>query len=515
MSLIAALRRSSVRNPAKVAVAFGEESWTYSEFDRLTDHIARNVMAAGVEKGDRVALHLLNGPELALSYIGCLKAGCTLVPINTRLKGWEIDYVLRQSGSVFYIGQPDLYAASREASCPALVVNWMRRYLTGDGCGRGAKAAGSLFTCDLVGTPARAASLPEIAPDQAAAIMYTSGTTAHPKGVVHSHETVAQTAGAMRQMRLDEDQVVLIMSSMAHGIGFAMLFMPALLNGATAVITRPFEFANSLDAMERWRCTYMLGLPVMFKLLLETQLAAPRNVRSGRFYFCGGDSVSAALQEAFQRSFAPICEVYGATEIDPYPGTGQCDVRVGSMGKPGDGIRFRLMDSRGCDAGPGEVGELCIQGPHLMTGYWQDAESTAAAFHGDWFRTGDLAHRDADGFYWFDGRKKEIIIRGGSNISPQEVEAVLYEHPAVAEVAVVGHPHPVWGETVAAHVVRLPGHQLDEAELIAFARERLADYKTPETVVFQSELPKGPTGKLQRRALRETQLAHVAQSSAV
>ncbi len=150
-----------------------------------------------------------------------------------------------------------------------------------------------------------------------------------------------------------------------------------------------------------------------------------------------------------------------------------------------------------------------------MRGYWQDADATSAAFHGDWFRTGDLARRDADGFYWFAGRKKEIIIRGGSNISPQEVEAVLYEHPAVAEVAVVGHPHPIWGETVVAHVVLLRGQRVEETELIAFARERLAEYKLPETVVFHSELPKGPTGKIQRRALREEQRALAAEVSAV
>lgn len=508
MPLITTFRHSSIRNPAKVAVAFSEESWTYSEFDRLTDHIARNVVAAGAEPGDRVALHLLNGPELAFSYIGCLKAGCTLVPINTRLKGREIDYILRQSGSVFYIGQPDLYATIA-GSCPA-VSALHARYLTGEG---GSKGTGSFH--DLLGAPARAASLPEIAPDQAAAILYTSGTTARPKGVVHSHETLVQTARAMRHMRLDEDQVVLIVSSMAHIAAFGMAFLPALLNGATTVITRPFEFPSSLDAFERWRCTYTIGLPVIFKSLLETQLRAPRKVDSGRFYFCGGDCVSPALQEDFQRSFAPICEVYAATEIAPASWNRPGDVRVGSMGKPGDGTTFRLMDFSGCDAGPGDAGELCIQGPHLMTGYWQDAEATAAAFHGNWFRTGDLARRDPDGFYWFAGRKKEIIIRGGSNISPQEVEAALSEHPAVAEVAVVGHPHPVWGETVAAHVVKRPGHQLEESELIAFARERLADYKTPETVIFHSELPKGPTGKLQRRVLREAQLARAAESSAV
>jgi long-chain acyl-CoA synthetase len=304
------------------------------------------------------------------------------------------------------------------------------------------------------------------------------------------------------------------MSSLAHMLAFGMLFLPALLNGATTVITRPFEIPSSLDAFARWRCTYTVGLPTMFKMLLETQLSAPRDVSSGRFYFCGGDCVSPALQEAFQRSFSPICEVYGASEIAPVSWNRPGDVRVGSIGKPCEAIGFRLADSGGLDVAPGQVGEIYVQGPHLMRSYWQDAEATSAAFHGDWFRTGDLARQDAEGFYWFAGRKKEIIVRGGSNISPQEVEAVLYEHPAVAEVAIVGHPHPIWGETVVAHVVLLRGQRVEETELIAFARERLAEYKLPEAVVFHSELPKGPTGKIQRRALREEQRALAAEVSA-
>jgi long-chain acyl-CoA synthetase len=317
----------------------------------------------------------------------------------------------------------------------------------------------------------------------------------------------------MRQMGLDEDQVVLVMSSMAHMIGFEMLFLSALINGATTVITRPFECLSALSAYAHWGCTYTLALPVMFKLLVETQLQAQRNVTSGRFFFCGGDCVSPALQEVFQRSFAPICEVYGATEIAPICWNRPGDVRVGSIGKPGDGVAIRLVDSSGCDVEPGEVGEIWLQGPHMMRGYWQDAEATAGALRNGWFRTGDLAHRDDDGFYWFAGRKKEIIVRGGSNISPQEVEAVLYEHPAVEEVAVVGHPDAVWGEGVVAHVVLQAGQRLGGSELIAFARSRLADYKVPDTVVFQSELPKGPTGKLQRRVLREEHRGDTTEAS--
>lgn len=507
MSLTEAIRNSALRNPAKVAIACHQESWTYSEFDCLTDCIGRNILGAGVEPGDRVALHLQNGPELAMGYIGCLKAGCILVPINTRLKGREIDYVLRHSGSAFYIGQPDLYAGIT-ATCPALL-ELNGRYLTQE-----ANRGISSFA-DLLRTPTHDVSLPAIAPGQVAAIMYTSGTTARPKGVVHTHETLVQTARAMRQMNLDDDQVVLVMSSMAHMAAFGMVFLSALQNGATTVITRPFEFLDSLDAIARWNCTYLFGLPVMFKLLLEAQLSAPRDVSSGRFCWCGGDSVPPALQEAFQLSFSPVCEAYGATEITPMSWNHPGDIRVGSIGKPSDEIQLRLADSRGGDVEPGQVGEIYARGPHLMKGYWQDADATSAAFDNGWFRTGDLGRQDADGYYWFAGRKKEIIVRGGSNISPQEVEAVLQEHPSVAEVAVVGRPHPIWGEAVVAHVVLQPGRRLEQAELIAFARARLAEYKLPETVIFRSDLPKGPTGKLARRTLREEQQATVGGAAAV
>jgi long-chain acyl-CoA synthetase len=495
MSLTAGLNRSRTRNPEKVAIVFGDQSWTYAEFDELTDHIAGNLLAAGLEPGDRIAFHLLNGPELALGYFGCLKAGCVAVPINTRLKGSEIDYMLRHSGSACYVGQPDLYAEAA-SSCPAFATLELR-YLTGNSSG----TRTTVFD-DLLRPRAGASPIPEIAPEQLAIIAYTSGTTARPKGVMHSHKTLAEGATAMRHMRLDQDQVVVVISSMAHLVGFGMVFLSGLLNGATVVITRPFDFESVLQAYAKRGCTYIMGLPVLFHGLLQAYTEAPQDVASGRFYFCGGDSVSPALQEAFEAALGPICEVYGMTEIAPASWNRPGHVRVGSIGRPGEGVAFRLLDSDGRDVKPGEAGEICIQGPHLMTGYWQDPDATRAALRNGWFHSGDLARRDADGFYWFAGRKKEIIVRGGSNISPQEVEGVLYQHPAVREVGVVGRPDHLWGETVVAFVALRPGHAVTEAELIAFARERLADYKTPESIIFRTELPKSPVGKIQRRALR-------------
>ncbi len=496
--LTPAFQISADRNPGKTAIAFGADAWTFSEFHRLSGNIAQNLAAAGAEPGDRVALHMLNGPELALAIAGCLKGGFIVVPINARLKGREIDYILRHSGSAFYIGEPQLYEDIAH-SCPALE-ELTALYLAGR-----PGQAGRPFD-ELLRTSGRNGSLGDIPAEQTAAIMYTSGTTAHPKGVVHTHGTLFETTRAMHGMQLDEDQVVVVTSSMAHLVGFGMCFLSALAKGATTVITRPLDFDGALNAFERWHGTYTMTLPVVLQCLLARQMQAPRDLSSARYFFCGGDSVTPALQHAFARSIAPICEVYGATEITPATWNRPGEVRIGSIGKPGNGIEFHLAGAQGFEGRPGCAGEICIRGPHLATGYWQEPEATHAVFQNGWFRSGDLATRDAQGFYWFTGRKKEIIIRGGSNVSPQEVEAALCEHSAVAEAGVVGRKDPLWGEVVIAHVALRHGRQIEEQELIAFVRERLADYKTPAAIIFHSELPKGATGKIQRRALRDKEV---------
>lgn len=493
--LTSAFQVSADRSPGKTAIAYGADAWTFSEFHRLSENLAQNLLSAGAEPGDRIALHLLNEPELALAVVGCLKAGFTVVPVNTRLKGREIDYILRHSGSAFYIGDPSLYDEIAH-SCPALE-EFSALWLT-----RPAGRTGRAFD-DLLRTPARNASLSHVPADETAAIMYTSGTTAHPKGVVHTHGTLLETARAMYDMQLDQNQVLLITSSMAHLVGLGMGLLSALVNGTTTVITQPFDFDGALNAFERWRATYIVTLPVILQCLLKRQTESPRDLSSARLIFGGGDSVTPALQQAFARSIAPIWEIYGATEITPAAWNRPGEVRDGSIGKPGKGIEFRLADEHGSEVRPGCVGEIYVRGPQMAIGYWRDPEAARSVFRNGWFRSGDLAACDADGFYWFAGRKKEIIIRGGSNISPQEVEAALCEHSAVAEAGVVGRKDALWGEIVIAHVALRPGEQLEEQELLTFARERLADYKVPAAVIFHSELPKGATGKIQRRALRD------------
>ncbi len=310
----------------------------------------------------------------------------------------------------------------------------------------------------------------------------------------------------MREMELNENQITVMTSSMAHILGFAMIFLGSLMNGATVVLLPQISSEAVLQAFARHRCTYMGGLPTFFHAVAQAQHATPHDVSSGRHFFCGGDSVSPALQEAFEHAMGrSVFEAYGSTEAVPLTSNGYGRARVGSIGQATDGARIRLLDNADRDVAVGDVGEICIQSPMLMTGYWNDPEATAAVVRDGWFHTGDLARCDAEGYYWFAGRAKQIIIRGGSNISPQEVEAVLQEHPMVREAAVIGRPDPVWGEIVVAYVALQDGQHLTEAELITFASERMAAYKAPECVVFRDALPKNATGKLDRRALREAE----------
>ena len=422
-------------------------------------------------------------------------------PINTRLKGREIRYILCHSEATGYIGHPSFYPELIELrkELPQL----RRCFVTGDlPFGDGDAPFNGL----LQPLP-RPVSLSEIAAGDTAVIIYTSGTTARPKGVTHSHATILEIVHATRGLELDENQITVATSSMAHMLGFAMTFLGALLNGATVVLLPEIEPHAVLQAFEQHRCTHMLGLPTFFQAVAQAQSAAPRDVSSARYFFCGGAKVSASLQDAFERVMGRgVCEAYGSTETVPvsYNRTGRA--RVGSIGQAADCVRIRLLDHAGREVAPRQVGEICVQSPTLMTGYWRDEEATAAAIRNGWFHTGDLARCDAEGYYWFVGRTKQIIIRGGSNISPQEIESALLEHPMVVEAAVIGRPDRVWGEVVVAYVVVGKGQCPLKEELIQFAGARLAAFKTPVDIVFRDSLPKNATGKLDRRLLREAEL---------
>ena len=412
-----------------------------------------------------------------------MHAGLASLPVNMRLKAPELAYIMEHSGAAAWYSQPELatQAEAARASVPSAPPIWT-----------------------TLPEPQPWGELPDLGEDKVATIMYTSGTTSRPKGVTHTHRTLWEGANLMCAIGITEEKVPLQMTSLMHASGLHCTTLPALLFGGTVVMLPAFDPAMALDAIERHRCTFVIGLPAMLQFVVEEQERRPRDLSSVKAAKAGGDTVPVQLQERFQRLFGvPLLEVYGMTEAVPATWNVEGAARTGSIGRPVPGVSMRVLDLAGREVAEGEIGELALQSPGNFIGYWRDERNTAATLVDGWVLSGDMGRRDMDGFYWFEGRKKEIIVRGGSNIAPQEVEEALYRHPAVLEVGVIGVGDAVYGEQVVACVSLRKGQVAGEEELRAFAREWLADYKVPKRIVFLQELPKGITGKVQRRALKE------------
>jgi long-chain acyl-CoA synthetase len=340
--------------------------------------------------------------------------------------------------------------------------------------------------------------------DDPAVILYTSGTTARPKGVTHSSRTLAAMADAMRDAGVAVDSVTLVATPAMHVSGLCATLLSTMAAGGTAVLLPAFDPAALLDAVEHHRCNHVLGLPALMQFVASEQERRPRDTRSVRTWLCGGDSVPLPLQERWLALFgSPLIEGYAMSEDCPMACNRASAIRPGSIGRPVTGTEIRIMGYDGVPSPIGTIGEIEARGPANFIGYWDDPEATARTLVDGWLRTGDLGRFDADGYLWFEGRRKEIIVRGGSNIAPQEVEEALLGHPAVLEAGVVGVPDPVFGERVVAFVALREGHAATADEVREFAGRTLADYKLPERVVFLETMPKGPTGKVLRRALKE------------
>ena len=497
MTLARSPRDGHTHHPEKTALIFGENAWTYAEVDTLTDRLAADLLAQGLEPGDRVALHMNNCPELVFGYYGCFKAGAIAVPINARLGPSEIEYLLQHSEARFYVGQPDLYqqVLPIRPHLPQL----QQCYVTGESQ---PPDTGSFH--DLLTAPSGTIELPAVEPGQVAAILYTSGTTARPKGVTHTHETLHYMTGLVEQMGMSRDRVVAVLTPMTHMAAFMCIMLSALTVGATLVLPTASDPQTILGTLERHRCTLTFAMPVQCQALVACQTATPYDIRADMRFLAAGDSVPTALQEQFTRAFSlPLHELLGMTEIAPITWNPPGKIRTGSIGVPLEGVLLRVMDADGNEVKPGDVGELIVKSPGNTIGYWNNPEATAEVLREGWLYTGDLVKQDGEGYCWFDGRKKELIIQGGSNISPQEVEAVLYQHPAVAEAGVIGIPDETWGEVVVAYVAKREEVSATEGELIEFAKEQIAAHKVPGKVFFLPTLPKSAVGKVQRRALKE------------
>jgi long-chain acyl-CoA synthetase len=492
------LTRTAQASPDKPALIAGSREVSDQELDQHTQAMARGLLSLGLQPGDRVALHLPNGIETALSYIACFKAGLIAVPSDLQLKADEIGFAFEHSQPRTYVTHPTLYEPLYErfsavrSKLPAVE----RIVLVNQESRRNEALSFDALLSHDSGRP-----LPPVAPDAGAVIVYTSGTTARPKGVLHTHQSLWHCARLFSEAgEFRSDERVLLMCPMMDMIGLLQLLM-TLFIGGTAIIVPPIDPVAALDAIEQARCTNIFCVPIAYHFMVREQERAPRRVDTIRSAFCGGDSVPLALIQAFQSAFGvPILEGHGMTECAPNIVNPHIGFRPGSMGRPLPGVEARV------DAAPGETGELLLRTPAMFARYWRDEDATRSAFQDGFLRTGDFVRIDDDGFFWFAGRRKEIIVHGADNISPQEVEDVICRHPAVAQAGVIGVPDAVWGESVRAFAVLKAGAAATVDDLRAFLLERLADWKIPDSIYFERELPLGRTGKVNRRLLREVAL---------
>jgi long-chain acyl-CoA synthetase len=470
-----------------VALFCGDRVLSYAELDATTDRLAAWFLSEGLQPGDRVAIQWPNTIEVVQIYFAAFKAGLIAVPINLRLKPSEIAWILNDAAPSLCFAPPPLAAAMPQTTVRLL------------------SDLPDIFSVD---TPVE---LPEVSNDAPAIILYTSGSTGRPKGAVLTHQALIATAELCIQAFAGDSARPrgLAMTPLMHASGLYVLLSTVRI-GEPCALLPSFDPGATLDALERHRCTHTLALPAMMQFVVEEQMRRPRDLSPLRAIFAGGDSVPVALQQRVRHVIGvPIVEGLAQTETGLTIVNPLDHPKSGALGRAYPDVELRIVDAVGQSVAADEPGELLVRSPALCSGYWNNPQATAEAFRDGWFHTGDLVSKDAEGYYWFRGRLKEIIIRGGSNISPQEVEEALYMQPTILEAAVVGLPHDVWGEIVVAGVVFRQGTSATEDDVRRHAREVLADYKVPERVHVFAALPKGPTGKVHRRALRDMLLENV------
>ena len=526
------LRRSR-RFGERPFLVYEDDTLTFEQHFREAAHLA-NVLRDrfGVDKGDRVAIAMRNYPEWSIGFWGASAAGAVAVALNAWWTGEDLRYALADSGAKVLLcdaDRLDCIGAHRDSPDGLEAVVVAR-------AGRDGLAAGALPWCDVFAVPDGEVDLPSvaIAPDDDATIFYTSGTAGEPKGVLGSHRNIctnpisalyvraraaARAGAAPIEVPLDgpvggpigapeEPNAYLLSVPLFHATGCHSLLVGHLFNGAKMVMMHRWDPGRALELIERERITSFGGVPTMALQVLDHPDAARRDLSSVKAVRYGGAPAPPELARRLHERFpsAQPMNGYGMTETSALATMNAGDdylAKPDSVGVPVPVVTVKIVDPDGSEVATGEVGELWIKGPNVVKGYWHKPAATAETFTDGWVRTGDLARVDEEGFLYIVDRAKDMLIRGGENVYSVEVEDVLYEHPAVAEAAVIGLPHPTLGEEVGAIVTLLPGSHATEEDLQGFVRGRLAGFKVPSRIWFRREaLPRNPAGKVLKQDLR-------------
>ena len=476
----------------RIALKLDDLELSYSVVDQASARVAGLLAAKGVEAGDRVGVMLPNLPYFPFIFFGTQRLGAVTVPMNPLLKGREVGFQMEDAGAEVMFGWHQMGDAAREGSERAGTECILVEPGEFEGLLGGADAVSQVADRD---------------DDDAAIILYTSGTTGTPKGAQLTHGNLrSATQIAVDLVDAQPDGVTFGALPLFHVFGLTSGLTSSTRVGSALTLLPRFDAGKALEMIQRDRVTTFLGVPTMYAAMLHHPDASSFDTSSLELCVSGGAAMPVEVLKEFERSFdCKILEGYGLSETCAIASFNRPEIerKPGSIGLPVDGVEMRLVDQEGHDVAQGDVGEILIRGQVVMSGYWNRAEATAEAIDEDgWLHTGDLAKRDEDGYFFIVDRKKELIIRGGFNIYPREIEEVLYEHPAIREVAVVGIPHDSLGEEVGAAVALKPGASATAEDVQSFVKERVAAYKYPRQIWFVEELPKGSTGKVLKREIR-------------
>jgi long-chain acyl-CoA synthetase len=506
LNLATILRVSAQKFPKKPAIIVGDTQLPYEVVHAYAQKLAGALAKLGIKRGQHVALLLPNVPHFTIAYYAAHYIGAPVVPLNVLLTADEIAYHLTDSDAVAVVVWEGFLeqaqaAFSRVETCKTLIVARANPADTS-----APEGAHNMMALTAGGDPVT--ELPDTMPDDTAVILYTSGTTGRPKGAELTHFNLFYNAEycATRLMPLSPDTVSLVVLPLFHSFGQTVVMNGGLRVGGTLVLLPRFEPKATLELMHKHRVTYFAGVPTMYFALLNYPEASQYDLSALKYCAAGGAAMPVEVMKAFDEKYrVNILEGYGLSETSPTASFNVLDrpKKVGSIGVPIEGVEFKLVDDKGATINePMVPGEICIKGPNVMKGYYKRPEATAESIKDGWFSTGDVAHRDADGYYFIVDRKKDMIIRGGFNVYPREIEEVLYAHPAVLEAAVIGVPHQSHGEEVKAILALKPGQKATAEDIIAYTKEKLAAYKYPRIVEFRDSLPKTATGKILKRELR-------------
>ena len=484
------LTESAQLYPQRVAIRMDDNVLTYEALDDAASRAATLLRDRGVRPGDRVGLMLPNVPAFPVAYYGALRAGAVVVPMNPLLKQREVEYYLGDSGAMVLLAWHE-FAAEAEIGAKAAGVRFL-------------SVAPGAFEQSLAAVEPLREPVPREDLDTAV-ILYTSGTTGKPKGaeLTHAGLNKNQAVTARTLIEVGPDDVVMGCLPLFHVFGMGCGMNASIANGATLTLIPRFDPAKALAVIGRDGVTVFEGVPTMYSAMLGVPDRESYDVSTLRTCVSGGAALPVEVLRGFESAFGCIIlEGYGLSESSPVASFNHPDAerKAGSIGTPVEGVRMRVVDDRGEPVPQGEIGEVQISGHNVMKGYWNNPDATAATITEDgWLKTGDMARQDEDGYFYIVDRKKDLLIRGGYNVYPREVEEVLYEHPAVAEAAVVGVTHSSLGEEIGAAVVLKAGTTATPEELRGFVKDRIAAYKYPRAVWIVEALPKGPTGKILRR----------------